>query len=93
MHVPNQNLLRVALLCILTVALRGNWIIEQPRSSLLLEHYRMKHLYSLMEVWSANHVCLATLFLYPRRFAMLSNSKGKGGIIHDVFVYVMGVVF
>ena len=41
---------RVALLCILTIALNGNWIIEQPRSSLLLRHHRMNQLHDLFKV-------------------------------------------
>lgn len=43
---------RVALLCILTVALRGTWIIEQPRSSLLMQHRRMQQ---LLDMFKAKH--------------------------------------
>ena len=44
-----KTLARVALLCFLTVALTGTWIIEQPRSSLLLQHYRLRQLLDTME--------------------------------------------
>ena len=44
---------RVAPLCILTVALRGTWIIEQPRSSLLMQHRRMQQ---LLDMFKAEHL-------------------------------------
>ena len=46
---PWKTLGRVALLCFLTVALTGTWIIEQPRSSVLLQHYRLRQLLDTME--------------------------------------------
>ena len=44
------SLSRVALLCLLTVALNGTWVIEQPRSSLLMLHDRMSQLLSHFKV-------------------------------------------
>jgi hypothetical protein len=44
------SLSRVALLCLLTVALNGTWVIEQPRSSLLMLHNRMSQLLSHFKV-------------------------------------------
>ena len=44
------SLSRVALLCLLTVAFNGTWVIEQPRSSLLMLHDRMSQLLSHFKV-------------------------------------------
>ena len=45
-HVLSASLLllRVALLVLLITGLGGNWVIEQPRSSLLFQHDRMQWL-------------------------------------------------
>lgn len=53
---PAWTRARVALLCIATVAFCGTWIVEQPRSSLLFDHYRMKELFDYFDV-----LCLANL--------------------------------
>ncbi|CAJ1388328.1 unnamed protein product [Effrenium voratum] len=47
----NQMASRVALLCLATLAFRGTWVTEQPRSSLLHDHDRMAGLKRSTEVW------------------------------------------
>lgn len=40
---------RLALLCFITIAVTGTFIVEQPRSSLLLDHPRMQQLVDVVE--------------------------------------------
>ena len=44
-----QNPDRLALLCLLTVALNGTFVIEQPISSLIMHHPRMQCLHASFE--------------------------------------------
>lgn len=52
--VPEPCQPRVALLCFLTVAMTGTFIIEQPRSSLLILHQRMQQLLDHFKVGGQN---------------------------------------
>ncbi|CAK8988137.1 unnamed protein product [Durusdinium trenchii] len=69
---------RLALLCLLTVALNGTFVIEQPISSLIMHHPRMQCLHASFEIYR----CGFWMWWYgartPKRTVLWSSSRAVG---------------